>query len=195
MINGNLGNANVSVERAQCPGHEPRIVSAPLDISGEVVACGTIMSRADDGMWVRMTSETGYSIGTGDGTNTNFNGTLSENIYPGSVRVTDGNVVLVDNGSGLLTYAGETVGTVNYRTGDIVMVFDTAPADGADVTVDYFTSPDGVLDEPTDTAQTTVGNIVIHGTVRQGALVVGAAAAAPSEDILIAMQDKGIFPA
>jgi hypothetical protein len=52
-----------------------------------------------------------------------------------------------------------------------------------------------VLDQTIDTAQEGSGNVVIHGSVQQGVLKVGAAApAAPSQATMLLLQVHGIFP-
>lgn len=55
----------------------------------------------------------------------------------------------------------------------------------------------GVLDSTIDTTTQASGNIVIHGSVVVGNLVIGAAGAetAPTQASLLALQAKGIFPA
>lgn len=80
------------------------------------------------------------TIGTGNGTTTDFTGTLSSPpVIPGTVEVTAGTVLLTDNGDGTLSGAGGS-GTINYETGDIAVSFTTAPANGTAVVVDYKTA-------------------------------------------------------
>ncbi|MDA8413020.1 MAG: hypothetical protein M0023_04440 [Desulfobacteraceae bacterium] len=55
----------------------------------------------------------------------------------------------------------------------------------------------GVLDSTVDTTQQASGNVVIHGSVVVGNLVIGAAGAevAPTQAALLKLQTEGIFPA
>ncbi|MEG6552431.1 hypothetical protein V6C53_19545, partial [Desulfocurvibacter africanus] len=55
--------------------------------------------------------------------------------------------------------------------------------------------PVAVLDEILDTAQTTAGVVVIHGTVRRDVLKVGTLAPIePDAAMLRKLQDSGIYP-
>jgi len=87
------------------------------------------------------------SIGTGDGTITDFNGTLSvAPVRPFAVRVFNGGVPAgVDDGAGNMVGAGVS-GSVNYDTGAISVSFTTAPANGNNILVQsYFVSEDPAL--------------------------------------------------
>jgi len=97
----------------------------------------TIKVSDDQGNTYSNTSRT-ESIGTGDGTATDFSGTLSYTpIVPGSVTVTDGNETFTDNGDGTLTGSAGGSGTINYYTGAISVSFASAPSSGADISVSY----------------------------------------------------------
>ena len=82
------------------------------------------------------TAVTGESIGTGDGTTTDFSGTLTH--YPvdkSTISITDGTQTVTDDGSGAFT--GDGTGTINYTTGVYSVSFTSAPASAAAITADY----------------------------------------------------------
>ena len=106
------------------------------------IAAGTELTRSDQAD--RGAAEQGIAgdlvvdekIGAGNGTNTNFNGTLAWTpVVPTTVTVTDGTQIVTDDGNGGLT--GDGNGTINYETGSIAVTFNSAPASGVDVTVTY----------------------------------------------------------
>ena len=75
----------------------------------------------------------GGSIGTGNGSQVTFTGTLAPiPIYPSSVFVQDttSGITALDNGNGTLSGTGITSGTINYDTGAISVTFSAAPAAG-----------------------------------------------------------------
>lgn len=66
-------------------------------------------------------------VGTGDGIASTFSGGVQNPpIIIGTFFITDGNQVLQDNGSGILT--GNGTGTINYTTGAFVANFTNPPA-------------------------------------------------------------------
>lgn len=78
-------------------------------------------------------------LGTGDGTTTNFTGTINGTlvpIRPRTVSVIVGSVSLVDDGNGNIVGNGGS-GTVNYATGAFDVTFAAAPANAADIVVEY----------------------------------------------------------
>ncbi len=82
----------------------------------------------------------GENIGTGDGTAVTFSGILANSpVVPGSVVFTVGTQVIHDDGHGT---CGDDTCSINYESGFVSVTFGTAPAVGANVTVDYsyFTS-------------------------------------------------------
>jgi hypothetical protein len=74
------------------------------------------------------------SVGTGDGSTTEFTGTLphTTGIVEGSVKVTtsDG-LTLIDNGDG--TLSGDGTGTIVYSSGALDVTFNRAPASAATI--------------------------------------------------------------
>lgn len=116
-------------------------------------------------------------------------------VHPGSVSVTDGVETFTDDGAGRLVGSAGGSGTIDYKSGKVIVTFNTAVVDATDVTADYITSPDAVLDEEVDTAASGSGNAVTHGTGAKEALKVGVVAkAAPSAALLKALRKNGIYP-
>lgn len=83
-------------------------------------------------------------VATGDGTTTDFTVTLANtNLVPETISVTlESTVVATEdlNGFGDLTgtYSAGTVdGTINYVTGEITLIFEVAPTNLEDITIDY----------------------------------------------------------
>lgn len=90
------------------------------------------------------TAVTGESFGTGDGSTKTFSGTLANTpVVPGSVTVneTGGEETFTDNGDGTLTGDQGGSGTINYKSGDISVTFNAAPAGTDDITADYRHGP------------------------------------------------------
>jgi len=90
-------------------------------------------------------SITGEAVGTGDGSEVDFTHTLFGAqlgpIVSGTVQVdTTDPYQLTDGVPGVLD-GGDGDGTVDYDTGEMAMTFGTAPADAADITVDYDYTP------------------------------------------------------
>lgn len=78
------------------------------------------------------------TLGTGDGSTTNFTDTLSpQPIEPGSVIVDDGVEVFTDDGNGTLTGDQTGSGTINYTTGALSVGFFTAPTNGTAIYVSW----------------------------------------------------------
>lgn len=87
-------------------------------------------------------------IGTGDGATTSFNFTISAfPILVGSLYVTDGTQVAVDDGAG--GFVSPASGTINYSTGAVSVTFATAPAANANISQNSQTyipaRPQGIL--------------------------------------------------
>jgi len=78
------------------------------------------------------------TIGTGDGSQTEFSGTLDNvPVVKRSVVVTAGSVVGTDNGQGQITGTGISSGSINYATGAISVTFTNPPGSGVPVNVNY----------------------------------------------------------
>ncbi|HTS36476.1 MAG TPA: hypothetical protein VMH04_12430 [Candidatus Solibacter sp.] len=82
----------------------------------------------------------GQVLGTGNGVALTFNGTLTMPVLPGSVEINAGAVVGKDNGSGVISGAGISSGSITYATGVISVTFAAAPAVGVQVRADYDTN-------------------------------------------------------
>lgn len=77
------------------------------------------------------------SIGTGNGSQTTFTGTLPTSngpLYPNSLFVVAGGVTGSDNGSGTITGNGLS-GTINYNSGAISVTYNVAPANGTQLLI------------------------------------------------------------
>ena len=93
---------------------------------------------------VNVAATSGELVGSGDGSTTHFEHTCATPpIYPTSIVVhyTGGGTAYtaVDDGGGGISGANLT-GTIDYRTGDMVLDFSSAPDDSTDITVDYSTA-------------------------------------------------------
>jgi len=93
------------------------------------------------------------SIGTGDGVETNFTGTLSSipvlsnNVICASIDLNDEYMKVYDDGEG--SFSGDGAGEINYVTGEYDIVFSDAPKTGSDVYIQSYyyqaSRPDTVL--------------------------------------------------
>lgn len=88
------------------------------------------------------TTVTAEVLGTGNGSNKTFAGTLA--FKSGGARrtcfgisVTDGVETFSDNYNGVLTGSAGGTGTINYASGAISVTFNTAPAGAVNITVTY----------------------------------------------------------
>lgn len=100
-----------------------------------VTAGDQVFRKVTDGTYG--SEVTTSALGTGDGTDTTFNGTLSPNpVRPGTVIVSAGGVTGRDNGAGAIAGTGVS-GTINYATGVVALTFTAAPANGVVVAVQY----------------------------------------------------------
>jgi len=195
-INGQVGSISRDEERAQIPGHDPVILSGKLKANDGIYPTGLALTRNASAELVPLAEVTDEVIETGDGSTKAFTGTLaSYPVEPGTLAITDGVETFADDGSGRLTGSAGGSGTINYRTGAYAVTFNANVVNEVDVTADYVTAVDGVLDEQVDTAYSASGLYVAHGTVDTTVLKVGKTAkAAPSAALLMLLQKKGIFP-
>jgi hypothetical protein len=196
-MNGELQSFSIKVERAHCQGHEPRMIGGNFIAAATgVYPAGLLLTRLEDRTFTPLAEVAAEVIGTGTGSATTFAGTLDNALLsPGSLSITDGVETFDDDGCGRLVGDATGTGTINYKTGAYSVTFDTAVVSATSVEASYFTSPDAVLDEGTDTDRVDVGLMVIHGTVTEAMLKVGETAeAGPSDALLLAMEDKGLYP-
>jgi hypothetical protein len=196
-LKGNIGTFSRDDERAAASGHGPVILIGVLLEDDGVYPVGLLLTRAIDGVLNQLAVIAGEVLDAGDGVAKDYAGTLAAAlpVEPGTVIVTDGVEAFADDGFGVLTGDAGGAGTVNYQTGNVAVTFNTAVANLTEITVDYVTRIDGVLDDQVDTADSQAGNYIKHGTCRRDALKVGAVAkAAPSAAVLMLLQDNGIYP-
>jgi hypothetical protein len=111
-----------------------------------------------------------YAVGAKD-----FSKTFSGGpIEPGSLVITDGVETFADDGFGRLRGDAGGSGSVDYAGAQASIRFAAAPLDGAAITATYHNKLTGVLDRVLDTTKSTAALEIIHGTVNQTALKVGA---------------------
>lgn len=104
--------------------------------AANVSAGQEIFRNATNGTYA--SEETQQSLGTGDGSTTQFSYTLSMlPMRPNRVSIrVDGLDVATDDGSGNISGSGVT-GTINYTTGALSVTFTIAPGSNANVIVNY----------------------------------------------------------
>lgn len=115
--------------------------------------------------YVSETVDNRQTIGTGDGSNKTFSGTLSDRPVCPGITVTAGSVTGNDDGCGNIKGTGIDAGYINYKTGAISVTFTAAPTNGTAVKVAYANKPVGVLTNVVDTTKETTGSVIVHGAV------------------------------
>ena len=196
MHNGMVGSFTRSEERAQIAGHAPVILACLLTAAAGIYPCGLLLTRKADYVMIPLVLATDEVIETGDGATQIFAGTLAGfPVEPGTLVITDGVETFADDGSGRLVGSAAGTGTINYKTGAYAVTFNANVVNEVDVTADYITPFDGVLDEEVDTAASASGLYVGHGTVDTNVLKVGKVdKTAPTAALLMLMQKKGVYP-
>jgi hypothetical protein len=192
-IKAKVGSTTYNDERARLDGAV--IITAPLLADQGEYPVGLIMTEGSGG-WLAYQEISDEVLGTGDGAETTFTGTLAAGlpVDPGSVAVGDGVEALADDGCGRLWGDAGGSGFVNYQTGEFTLTFAAAPANAADVVADYATRVDGVLDQDVDTGSVGAALIVATGPVRQDVCKVGPTAqAAPDAALLRRLRERMIF--
>lgn len=165
MIKAVIGTQNqYPFEETIVTSHHPAVIKTMSLSATGILSAGTVLAINNEGKAVAYSKHT-QEIGTGDGSEKEFAGTLSNApAQPGSIIVTVGSVTLTDDGYGNVSGTGG-VGTVNYKTGKITVNFDSAPANGAKINVTYSRKIAGILVESTDADKEDACNVLIHGTV------------------------------
>lgn len=80
----------------------------------------------------------GEEIGTGDNSNTTFEGNLAYiPVRPGTVMINAGSVNCADDGQGKLIGTGVTSGTIDYTSGKFKIVYASAPAESELIEATY----------------------------------------------------------
>ena len=171
-------------------GHHPPITTTKaVKTSQGILSAGLIVGLNSDDKIVPYNVDT-KSLGTGDGSNKDFSGTLTNApLMPESVTVTDGTKTLKDDGHGNLY--GDGSGTVNYKTGKASASFTSAPSSGAAVSATGARRPAGVLLERCDTDKEDACVIVIHGSVWEERISVDGATL--SQDDIARLEAIGVF--
>ncbi|CAM5999299.1 unnamed protein product [Sphagnum balticum] len=112
-------------------------------------------------------------LGTGDGTTKTFSGgSLGGYVNPSTafaIVVTDGNEYFTDNKLGVLTGTLGGTGTINYITGAYSVTFNTAPINGARVTIAFYledATTGGIIDFVPNFAVDGNGDLVDPGTAQ-----------------------------
>ena len=127
----------------------------------------SVLDKDEVSDYTEITTE---SVGTGDGSETNFTGTLafkaagSKRTCHG-VRITDGTEIFVDDYNGNLVGDQGGEGTINYSTGAFDITFNSAPANAQAITADYYwedATSDGILDFTKSTPRTGGEGFVIR---------------------------------
>ena len=182
-------------EAIRAAGHEPVVRAVKAVADQGVLPAGLLLSRNGSGLAVPYAETTGEAVGTGDAEATEFTATLANTpVQEGSVVITDG-VETFNDHLGALFGDGGGSGRINYRTGAVEVTFAAAPANEASITAEYYNDLTGVLDRVLDTAKSNVALEIIHGTVNQSALKVGAATPAEaSADDAMRLTRLGVFP-
>jgi len=195
-INGVITRINYDDQRARGEGHSPVIVTRKLKVGQGVLPVGLLLAADAAGEAVPFESVPGELLGTGNGATKAYAGTLANApIQPGTVAVTDGVESFADDGCGHLYGSAGGTGTVNYVTGAVAVTFAANVADGIEVAAAYSRRMHGVLDEMVDTAASSSGLVVVHGSVRKDVLKVGTvSSAAPTAAMLSLLAEAGIWP-
>ncbi|MDY6904093.1 MAG: hypothetical protein SWH61_05340 [Thermodesulfobacteriota bacterium] len=194
-VDGKLGSVSRNDERARGNGHAPVIRTAVLAEDNGEYPVGMLLAENDSGEGIPYEVVTEEAVGTGDGAETDFSGSLaSAPVQPGTVTVSDGVETFTDDGMGNLTGDAGGTGSVNYKTGAVSVSFNAAPANEAAVEAGYGRKLKGVLDEDVDTAKSTAGLYVAHGSVRTDILKIGIAGDDPTTAQLAMLESMGIWP-
>jgi len=190
-----IGRLSYDDQRARGTGHDPVIVSRTLAPGLGALSAGLLLAHSPEGA-VPYEEVAAEALGIGDGALKDFATTLAKApIHPGTLAITDGVETFADDGCGRLVGSAGGTGVIDYATGDGSVTFSAAVANGVSVAASYARRFAGVLDEPTDTAVSESGLVIIHGSVRLDVLKLGLAGAAPSPVTLSRMQDAGVYPA
>ena len=195
MHNGKVASFNVQHESVRAPGHEQVLAMVQLKADQGVLRKGLIivLDPSDQGIPLDTLSAV---LGTGNGSTKNFSGILSGfPLEPGSVEITDGVETFFDDGLGNLIGSAGGSGTAIYKTGAVSVSFNTAVPNATDIQMSGAGEIKGVLDRDVDTAKSTNGAAIIHGTVKEELLKKGSVSLAPAETAEFKLLNKrGIYP-
>lgn len=194
-INGKVGEVTYTTERARY-SDQTLVDSAKVVADQGTLPVGLVMTENASDELVPYQEVAAEVLGTGDDATAQFTGTLAQGpIEPGSVSITDGTETFSDDGIGRLVGDAGGSGSVFYDSGAVDVTFNANVGNGTDVTVDYVTGIDAVLDEGVDTTKSSSAVVARQGPVRKAVLKVGATAqAAPSATLLNRMRKKFLLP-
>jgi len=143
LAGNSLGSAyswTITTQATSSTDKTPRVSGWSLDetVDVDVWASGNIVLRFrvgvedEDNASANTYEET---IGTGDGTQTSWSGTLNAPIRTGGLVFISGNLRAWDDSSGNIT--GDATGTIDYTTGAYSITWSSAPPDGMDIVAIY----------------------------------------------------------
>lgn len=196
-MKGKTGSFTRDDARCGLPAHGPMLVGILLTADDGVYPLGLLLTRNAADVGIPLQEIVAEVIGTGDGAVEIFAASLAAAlpVEPGTVVITDGVEAFADDGSGRLVGDAGGTGTINYKTGAVSVDFNAAVVNAVDVTADYITAVDGVLDQQVDTSASEAGLSIDHGSCQKESLKVGAVTqAAPSAALLKLLRRKGIYP-
>jgi len=111
--------------------YHPYIATCTVYLQGPDVSTMTTPPGGSISLPIQPTQ--GQVIGTGNGVALNFSGNLTTPALPGSVRVTAGSIIGLDNGASGISGAGISSGSVDYTTGAVSISYSAAPAVGVQI--------------------------------------------------------------
>ncbi|OGU13868.1 MAG: hypothetical protein A2076_13150 [Geobacteraceae bacterium GWC2_53_11] len=195
MSQGKVGSFSRNEERARVPGHGPIVLASTVKANNGIYLTGMLVTLLAAEL-IPLVVASGEVIETGDGNTKAFTGTLAAfPVEPGTLAITDGIDTFTDDGCGRLTGSAGGTGTINYKTGAYSLTFNANVVLATDVTADYVTAFDGVLDTQVDTTVEGSGIRVVHGTVDRTVLKIGKTdPVEPSAAVLAIVQAHGVYP-
>lgn len=195
-MDGKVGSLTYNEERAGVPGHGPVVLSGKLKANDGIYLTGMLLTRNSAAELVPLIVAAAEVIETGDGNTKAFAGALASfPVEPGTVVIGDGVETFADDCFGNLTGDAGGSGTINYKTGAYTLTFNANVVLATEVTADYVTAVDGVLEGEADTTKSGSGLYVSHGTVDSTVLKIGKTnPVEPTAAVLMLLQAHGIYP-
>lgn len=173
---GVVTRINTQDKTIRAPGHPHVMSSMELAPDQGILRAGTLLAKNSDELGVPY-DDLSEVLGTGNGSTKNFSGTITGGpLEPGVLVVTDGVETFRDDGMGNLIGDAGGTGSVIYLNGSVTTSFYAAVANSVDITATAGKEVAAVLDRDVDTSKHTMGETVIHGTVKKYELLKGPAA-------------------